>query len=43
VNGYSTKLQRITVDGDQNVRSFLLVTANSGATGPVLSWTSVPF
>ena len=42
VKGYSTKFQRITVDGDTNVRSFLKVTANATTSGPVLTWVALP-
>lgn len=42
VHGYSTKLHRVTVDGDTNVRSFLKVTANAAAGGPKLSWVAIP-
>jgi hypothetical protein len=42
VKGYSTKFQRITVDGDLNVKSFLKVTANASATGPALTWVALP-
>ncbi len=42
VKGYSTKFQRITVDGDLNIHSFLKVTANATTTGPVLSWVALP-